>query len=388
MKLNKILIHSLSIIFSAHSYGQGSYNIKLNPTGGYAFNLLKSPSFYMNDTSELGRGDLWMNSAFIGNSLTASFSPGNKRHKIGIDVRNKFFLASGENFEAGEHRYGVNHKVVLQKGLTLSSKLSYTDFTRSGVDQDNLIGIPLSYKRWRLNERIDWKLSKKNHFIFNPLVESKFYSMEGFNRFTYFKYGGEVAYQRNWKLKKKVGLEFSGGVNQRRYFISKTEGDNSLNRDWLYFTGGVGLKFRLGETAKLYWNSTYTNRIDRSHDRLGFNQFTNGVRFEFRKGKWKINADLASTLRLYKTFEFSFTEAGDDGEEDEVIEGLLRFNYITYGIEASYAVNERLGLRCYLDNKSRISNADFETRRGARSYTLGEVGFGITWSLSGNTKKN
>ena len=195
------------------------------------------------------------------------------------------------------------------------------------------------------------------------------------------KYGGEIAFQRNWKLKGKTGIEFRGGVNQRKYFISKTEGDNSLNRDWLYVTGGIGLKFRIGESGKLYLNSSYTNRMDRSHERLGFHQFTNGIRLEYKKGKWKINADLGSSLRMYKTFDFSFMD-----EEGEDIDGLLRYNYITYGLETSYLLTERLSIRCYLDNKTRTSNADFEDRRTMRSYTLGEVGLGVTWSLSGKRK--
>lgn len=353
----------------ARSQKVGGYLFSVRPTIGYDLNMLKAPSSITDGNQQLGRSDLWQNAPFTGvYSRFMTKSKGGK-HKLDFNGLFERGLFTGEDVQAGEFAANGRYSLNLKK-FSYKTHLGFRNYQRTGVDEDNLIGAPLSYNRYSLNQDLDFKIGKRSHLIVSPFSVYKNYSWGNFDQFMYLDNGVSVAFQKGYKLKRTIGWSVDATFHQRNYTIVKAgQEPESVNRIWRYYGGGYGMRFPINENFKIVSRVGYTHRSDIIQERLGYNQYSAQLGIELKKGKFKGKLNASTDIRHYTDFE--------------VPNGLLRYNYIRYTLDARYAFTNRFSIYARNYSKFRLSNADDESRRTLRSYFITKVRVGATWTFRG-----
>lgn len=367
MKSKLILVGLIFISSTLYSQKAGRV-ITLHNYAGYENNLLKAPSTFLTDTSEevLERYDLWSNASYAG--IAPRFITWTKGKKHLLDINGELqnaFLPNDSEIEARKWEVaGVYH---YKKSAKSKNKLSfgYRDYIRTGNNNDNLIGVPLSYRRWFISEQFDQRIGKRSSLFSKVYSQNKYYSMHGYESFFYTDNGLNLAFQRNFMFKKKIGWELFTGFHQRNYFLKKT--DKSTKRIWRYYDLRGRIKYPVSKHLKLIGSLGYTYRKDIIQERLGYHKMLAEISLRYKKGKWKGEVLLSNTDRRYTEFTF--------GPEDE----LLRYQYPSAEVKLNYKLSSTMSLQLNAFGKKRISNAEEEERTSLRSYTISSFQLGIVW---------
>ena len=384
--MNRLIITSCLIMLLSIAQAQKSgYYFNAKSEVGYEHNLLKSPFQYQTADGVLqGRDELWKNAPNVGAGLRFMTYSNQKKHLLDLKTSYQQSLFT-QNIatDASDLQLGLDYRYKSSKKWTNTVKIRGRDFVRTGQDEDNLLGVPLSYKSMSLADKLDFKLGKRWHFIAEPFSVLKNYKRQGFDRFFYLDNGLNADLTYNYLFKKKVGYFIHTAFHQRNYFIAKSlsvdeeEEEETDNRIWRYYSVGAGMKIPFGEKFKMTTKAVYTNRVDIIQERLGYNQFLLQSTFSFKNAKWKSDWDISYYHRLYKEFTFK----GVDQEEE-----LLVYQYLKLDWKLKYALTNRLDLFANAQTKFRFSNADNVQRRGMRSYFIYGYSVGLSWKLKGNYK--
>lgn len=398
--MNKRLL-ALLCIFTIHLvHGQGGYKLLVAPSAAYELNMLKSPSSWVDASgNRLNQKQLWQSAPLIGaNVRFSSFTKDKKQHFFIASYYDQALFLSG-NTEAGEFSATSGYKFRGKNFLTAWT-LAFRDYKRTGQDEDNLIGAPLSYKRWTLKGKFDFRTSKKSHLLINPFSVAKYYDMNNYERFMYVDNGLEAMWAYQYKFKTKIGYSFDAGFHQRNYFLNKesqtaeelefedeeieeneeeieelfeTEESETTYRTWRYYTAGVGIRMPVSTNFVVKGGVAYNRRSDIIQGILGYHQLTAELGLTFKKGKFKSSFDLSARWRDYTDFEINNTS--------------LSYNYYAYDIKMKYQFTQKFGLQLSKRGKYRQSNVTDINRRTARSYFTSQFGLSAIWTLTGNYKR-
>lgn len=380
--MNKLLIVLVGCFFSTAALAQKkTIGIRVNPYAGYETNLLKSPAFYEpTNGEEQGREDLWVNAPLVGLNNRFSLYGNNKRHGLVINGNYKHALVPEEKeVSASDLLTDISYRFNNRKKVKNNLKFGFRNYIKTGEDQDNLIGVPLSYRRIDFSNELNLKLSKKWAWMVQPNATLKMYQREGFSRFTYLENGIRSGLTYRYNLKRKVGFALYGDVHQRNYVIQKSDeqiGD-STNRIWRYYSGGLGMRIPANDKLKFLLRADYTFRKDVLQSKLGYHQYAMRVGMNYKHKKWKADITTSAFFRDYTNFMVTI---------DEEKEG-LNYRYLKYQGTLQYAVTNNFALVLRSSAKARMSNANDPSRRAFRSYLIGAATVGFVWNIKPNQQK-
>lgn len=388
--MNKFLLAALFLLGCLHSNAQKpNFGLKVNPYVGYETNLLKSPMNYVPSSGkEMGLNDLWINAPYVGINNRFSIADQKKRNTLELHGNyRKSIVQPNDMVSASDLFTGISYRFNNQKKLKNELKFGFRNYVKTGEDQDNIIGVPLSYNRINFSNSLNLKLSKKLIFNVRPNATIKNYSRDGFDRFLYLENGLQSGLTYRYNLKRKVGFGLFAEVRQRNYFINKeTEmdfedeeleiEDETDRRIWRYYTGGLGLRIPVNKKLKIITRADYTFRQDILQGLLGYHQYElrMGLNYKFKKWKW----DLTTTAFFRDYTDFMVTSGQGKTKLD--------YTYIRYTTNVKYALTDNFSFVLRSGGKMRFSNVNDINRRAFRSYMIGEVSVGFIYNLKSGSR--
>ncbi|MFT5821279.1 MAG: hypothetical protein ACI8ZM_002531 [Crocinitomix sp.] len=392
--MNKLFLGLFALCLTAQvNAQQRRYQITVNPYAGFELNLLKAPATYLSpDGQKTGIKDLWVNAPFAGTKLKwAIYSKDKKRTlEFNTNYRRALFTAK-DNLKAQDLNLAVYYKFNHpSKRIKNSLKVGFRDYVKTGEDQDNLLGTPLSYRRFDLANRLKLRPRKNIEFTIHPYSTVKFYQMSNFDQFMYFDNGLNLAATHNFNLKRKVGFAIYASTHQRNYSIHKSGNETiemeedeeddldleSNRRVWRYYSAGIGLRTPINQKLKIVSRLNYTLRKDLIQEKLGYNQVELNVDLNYTREKWKLGATTSINYRMYNNFGIT-----TNGQRS-----LLRYIYLKETGYLKYNFSDQLSLDFRAAAKMRLSNVNDVNRRAARSYFIGELSVGLVWKINHNDR--
>lgn len=391
--MNKIKLIIAVISLSTLSFAQKkNYRITINPYGGYEMNLLKAPASYSSGGITQSRNELWTNAPLVG--ISGKFNLWNPTKVHGFEIKSSYqrgLLPDTLPIRANEQLFGLAYQFNNHKKVKNEITFEFKNYVKTGEDQDNLLGVPLSYRRVELSDDLKLKLSKKWALNLSPFSIIKNYQLDNFERFLYWDNGLNQSLLFRYNLKRKVGFGLHGNVHQRNYYINKmVEGeeepeedeetdfeedelveDNTEYRIWRYYSGGFSTRIPLNDYWKVIVRADYTRRNDLLQNKFGYNQYELSSALSYKKKKWKGSLNGTFYRRDYYNFLINFN--------NEQVP--LTFNVFKLSGALSHKFSDRFSLILRANGKARLSNVNSIDRRAFRSYLIGEATIGFVYLI-------
>ncbi len=378
MNKRALLLTSM-LIMALQTFSQkAGYYFSVKPHIGYAFNLLNAPMTYVpSEGTPMVRQQLWKSSPVVGSSMRLMTYSWHKIHTITLDFNyQEAFLKPDQSIESSAAGASIEYRYKNLRKLTNSLRYSIKNYVRTGVDEDNLLGVPLSYKSMSLSNEVYLKLNKRVHLSLKPFSELKNYQRENYDRFYFFDYGLNVTVNYKYKIKRKMGYMLYATTHQRHYVVETEDVSNSelsQNRLWRYYSAGVGNKIPLGKKAKILTRVGYTHRSDQLQDKFGYNQFITQAGLHVKAKSVKGSLTAAYFNRFYT--DFLFRANGQDR--------LLNYRYIKCSGDLKFRLGEHFDIFVAADTKLRLSNANNVANRTMRSYFISQFKVGTVIKFRG-----
>ena len=370
------------LLINGPSYSQdkkGTYSISVTPIAGYETNLLKSPSYYeKKDGTAMYKEALWVNIFFTGGKFR--FKTTSKQKKHTRDLKSNFqssIFSSDKNIKASVLISSLNYIYKSKRKWSNSFGLNYKDILKTGgLDNDDLIGSPLTYKNYRVSNKLSYNLSKEWLAFVKPFVGLKNYYRKDYAQFKYLEKGINSGFEFKATKNSKVKLILFGEIKQRNYIIQKMKDiDNKtidLNREWRYFSFGEKFNFPIKKHSKVTISGSYMQMLDLSHDKYGYNQFSGGLAYSFSHKKIKIN----SSVNLIQKNCTKLKLKNNIGLNQS-----LAYNYTKLKLGVEYKLRSNLTLSIDGVGRFRLSNVDKVNSKTTRNYNTNQIMLGLKWSF-------
>lgn len=389
----------LAVFFLTMSAGaiaqQAQYKITLKPYVGYEVNPLKAPGSFQDSLgANANRSELWNNLPFVGLGASWQSQSKTKRHILDFSSSYRSSInVSDAPVKSAIADFGIDYTAKGKKRLSNTLKVRYRDFVKTGEDQDNLLGAPLSYKRFIISN--DLTIKMKNHWRLQFIPKSilKIYNRDGYDQFTYMNNGLNTQLGYRYHLKNRTGYYLNMVVAQRNHFIKKgndtlfleddfeeidfeEEEVESLNRLWRYYSITAGSKIPMNKRLKLLFGFGYTLRQDVWDENFGFGQTFAELGIQMKHKDWKFGFNASHLGRSYS----SLMATGG--------ENLLRYNYLKFRTNLQYDFRPGASVFVSANSTTRLSSSDSQTSRSLRSYFIGEFSVGLRIVIKGKYSVN
>jgi hypothetical protein len=223
--MKKLLI--ITLLLSGFVYGQstkGNYHITFNSIAGYETNILKAPSFYQAKDGEMFfKNDLFANTCFTVGKLRFKTTSKTKKHTLDLKVQGQHSVfSSNSKVKSSMQQVSANYLYTNRKKWTNNIGITYKNVVKTGgVDNDNLIGAPLTYQSFRIANKLGFKLSKEWTVFIKPQAMLKDYFRKDYSAFLFFENGLNSGFEFKSKRNSKFRILIFGELKQRDYTISK-----------------------------------------------------------------------------------------------------------------------------------------------------------------------
>ena len=396
--MNKItLFFTFAVLTSTLFSQQGTYKLKIKTLMGHEINPLRAPSNYINNNGDnLERTELWNNLPFSGVGASLTSLSNSKRHRMDLYSSYRSSFNKNSPIKSSILEGGARFFSQGKKGRKWSSKLMYRNYVKTGgEDQDNLIGAPLSYQRFILDNSFSFKMHKNWRMSLTPRSVFKFYKRSGYKQFRYMHHGLTTVFSYRYNLKNKAGCRLIIGAGQRNHLIQRNtanantmtsqgnpevfvvNGENeNLNRMWRYYSAIIGSKVPLNKKMKFIMEAGYILRKDVLDEKLGYGQTQLDLGIQYNVKKWKLSGQLSHLGRNYATLSAS-------GSQNK-----LRYDYLKARGNAVFVFSKHFSAFVQVGCTSRISNSDIRANKALRSYFIGEGTIGVNYTLQGKYHAN
>jgi len=378
--MKKLILITLLIHGSLHAQTKkGTYTISVTPLVGYETNLLKSPSYYeKKDGTAFYKEDLWVNTFFTGGKFR--FKTTSKRKQHTFDFKSNFkssMFSSDKNIKSSVLLIGSNYIYKSKKKWHTNFGVNYKSMLKTGgLDNDDLIGSPLTYKNYRVSNKFSYNLSKEWLIFTKAFIGLKNYYRKDYKQFKYLEKGISTGFEFKATKDPKIKLTLFGEVKQRLYTIKKmknTENNpNDLNRQWRYFTFGEKFDFPIKKYSKITIKGGYLKMQDVSHDKYGYNQFHGGLAYSLTKNKVKLTVSTDLIQKSYTKLKI---------KDNMGVSQNLIYNYTRLKIGIAYKLKPNLTVSIEGKERFRLSNVDQLNSKTTRNYFTNQIIVGLKWDL-------
>jgi len=404
----KFLALSLACLAPIALLAQRKITLSLTPQAGYEVNMLKSPDVLIGgDSTSQSRNDLWKNAPFVGLDASLSMHFG-KRHSWKVKAAGQQALFTDRlNVRANSYDFGIGYTY---KGKRIKNTISIgaRQFVRTGSeDFDDILGVPLSYRRLTASDKITVKLNKPWSIAIRPDFEYKQYDQASFDAFYYWDPGMRLTGLYKYNYKSRMGIAPYVEYHQRNYrtlkllesadtlAINEEEDEPMVEIDpetgeeieiepnsnlieevgarrWHYLKGGVNFRFPSLKAGTLVMGGHYTYRHDQLQGRLGYNQFGLSFAYEVKGKSTRLKLGLNSLYRMYT----HFTATTETGNKE-----LLRYLYVIPNVRFTQQLAPRIDLIVSADAKYKHSSINNQRARNFRSYFIASASVGLRFKL-------
>ncbi|MEM9824248.1 MAG: hypothetical protein AAF985_24400, partial [Bacteroidota bacterium] len=370
---------SLMLVFLCSCWSlsaQIKTNFELSTQTGMEYNVFKAPAELWGELSELGRNGDILTSAYQKIRFRTSMQKAWGKQKISLTLQPKLQWYLNEQEVSYTNWYTrLRYDYRFSKALKWQSNLRYQLNARAGTNVgDGEFVTPLGYQNFDWNNRLQFRLSKKNRSQVKLSLGKRDYRDGDTNQLQYHFVRMEAEYKNLFKkdkLKHHYGFRLDWSKRfYKRSFTDKSRAARLRSIDYLSL--GIFYSHSLTKYFRLQPTLTFKRGIDSNRGRLSYNQIRPSIELQYQRKKWRIELRGSWIYKQYTSFYATDLD-------DEELEDLLTFNYLQLKFTLRREITDQLFFSIDGHLNNRMSNKlDFESA-SFRSYLHAYFGVGIKW---------
>lgn len=375
----RITISLLATFFIPYlGFSQSENKLSFETLGGYEYNYFKSPEEVRVNGSVITKENLIESSILQDVSakyiFTNKWNRKNRFRFFAMPSARIFYENIKDSYWSVNLKTKYDHKINRNTKILAEAKIIRMNREGLGGDQDVLIN-PLGYTLYGGSLGIDFEVFRKNEFEAALFYNFKNFDPYGIRDLQFDEFGIEVSNTQKFRVRElqhKIGIDVY--IKKRLYdTFNASDLITDGERNWDYAKAMMFYELPFSKQFTVEPNFVYYLRKDNTADRSGFNQFGPGVDIKYDNDKTKISSSFSFITRNYKSIEARNTEAK--------IGETLKYEYINFGIDASYKIWNNFLITATINSKIRNTNYTDIDARSFRNYRNQYAGLGILWEL-------
>ena len=394
MKKIVIFIFTIIIISSVGVNSQTKISLETFSSGGYEYNVFKSPEFLFNENTNqyFNKDELLVSDNFLDLEFDAQIQV-EKKKKYNFEIDSKVWYRGYNSYaELNQKRFSIEtrYEKYFTKRYSAGAKYNFkwTDKLGTSVTGDELIR---SYKYFR--NSIDFYLKvawvKNLDFLVKSSFQYKSYYDD--NSDTPLDNSNlDLEFGADYQMTKVHGFKFDFRFANKKYKYIPAEdkfGNDIVSYDNFgelisgyslrhlqYYNININYALKLKEVKGLLINPGFhfSRRNDLYQSYQSYTAFIPDIRVRYKNEKWYFNLKAAYKQMNYdERFAYTFIES----------KHLLEYSYFKYDFSVSYKVYNPMELFLDFSSDNRDSNSELEYRNTRRPYFNYVILFGINASL-------